>query len=218
MRPVTSSILSHPVQTATFTCATAYPTTLNVYGASRLIDTINLSNYTNVPEVAPDVGLWVTMTESVPIVDFTVQDNYMGFADPYDGTLCRPLHWRNARAQQLSAFRNRYRRACIPDAPQVRQGTLAFAGLFAGSILELKKAGENSPAFFCRLQLARTPLLSVSWGCSPARGGMRKPTSKSCCEASVLQGLRGTYVLLYSRHPSTAAQDRLCNRALSKLD
>jgi hypothetical protein len=76
-----------PGSDCSFTCAT-YPTTLNVYGASGLIDTINLSSYT-FPS-GTDVGLWVTMTESVPIVDFTVQDNYVGFADPYDGTYVPP--------------------------------------------------------------------------------------------------------------------------------
>jgi hypothetical protein len=64
------------------------PTTLNVYGASGLLSTIDLNN-TTFPS-GTDVGLWVTMTESVPITYFTVQDNFVGFADPYDGTYIPP--------------------------------------------------------------------------------------------------------------------------------
>ena len=64
------------------------PTTLNVYGASGLLDSVNLNN-TSFPS-GTDVGLWVTMIESQPIVDFTVQDNYVGFADPFDGTFIPP--------------------------------------------------------------------------------------------------------------------------------
>jgi hypothetical protein len=64
------------------------PTWLNVYGASGLLDSVDLNN-TTFPS-GTDVGLWVTMIESVPIVDFTVQDNYVGFADPYDGSYVPP--------------------------------------------------------------------------------------------------------------------------------
>jgi hypothetical protein len=64
------------------------PTTLNVYGASGLLDSVDLNN-TTFPS-GTDVGLWVTMIETQPIVDFTVQDNYVGFADPYDGTYIPP--------------------------------------------------------------------------------------------------------------------------------
>lgn len=64
------------------------PTTLNVYGAGGLLDSVNLNN-TTFP-TGTDVGLWVTMIETQPIVDFTVQDNYVGFADPYDGTYVPP--------------------------------------------------------------------------------------------------------------------------------
>lgn len=64
------------------------PTTLNVYGASGLLNTVDLNN-TTFPS-GTDVGLWVTMIETEPITYFTVQDNYVGFADPYDGTYVPP--------------------------------------------------------------------------------------------------------------------------------
>jgi len=90
------------VMTVTFTGAPVYqagdffnyvpggstPTTLNVYGASGLLNTVNLNDTTFPSGI--DVGLWVTMTESVPITYFTVQDNYVGFADPYDGNYIPP--------------------------------------------------------------------------------------------------------------------------------
>jgi hypothetical protein len=65
------------------------PTTLNVYGAGNvLLDSVDL-NLTTFPS-GTDVGLWVTMNESQPIVDFTVQDNYVGFADPFSGNFIPP--------------------------------------------------------------------------------------------------------------------------------
>jgi hypothetical protein len=64
------------------------PTTLNVYGASGLLDSIDLNN-TTFPS-GTDVGLWITVIETEPITYFTAQDNYVGFADPYDGTYIPP--------------------------------------------------------------------------------------------------------------------------------
>lgn len=64
------------------------PTTLSVYGASGLLNTVDL-NATTFPS-GTDVGLWVTMIETEPITYFTVQDNYVGFADPYEGNYIPP--------------------------------------------------------------------------------------------------------------------------------
>jgi hypothetical protein len=65
------------------------PTTLDVYGAGNvLLDSVDL-NLTTFPS-GTDVGLWVTINESQPIVDFTVQDNYVGFADPFSGNFIPP--------------------------------------------------------------------------------------------------------------------------------
>lgn len=58
------------------------PTTLSVYGAGNvLLDTLNL-NTVSIPNVT-DTGVWVTFTESTPIADFKLTDNYVGFTDPY---------------------------------------------------------------------------------------------------------------------------------------
>lgn len=90
------------IMTLTFTGAPVYefgdyfnyvpggdtPTTLDVYGASGLLDSIDLNN-TTFPS-GTDVGLWITVTETQPVTYFTVQDNYVGFADPYDGTYIPP--------------------------------------------------------------------------------------------------------------------------------
>ncbi len=64
------------------------PTTLNVYGSSGLLNSVDLNN-TTFPS-GTDVGLWVTMIETQPITYFTVQDNYVGFSDPYSGTYIPP--------------------------------------------------------------------------------------------------------------------------------
>jgi hypothetical protein len=66
----------------------ANPTTLSVYGASGLLDTINLNTLV-IPDIA-NTGIWVTFTETSPIVDLTMTDNYVGFSDPYSTNSTTP--------------------------------------------------------------------------------------------------------------------------------